>query len=185
MMAADDVTLTATGDLAVRKKVRKLASGYYGVVFSGVKFSQVASNLVLNFTMTHPGENQFFDDVSNEGFQRAPAFERAGLGFYDYANRTDEDIWNRQYFANTALESKWNYQLLDAIRPKLYQGYEANQVKLDGNTINGLSCSLIEDPKRQAWCLESGYTSDSSLASGPGVLLSNPFDVTGMVLVRV
>ena len=67
--------------------------------------------------------------------------------------------------------------------PSVYQGYEDDAVVFlhdaGSGLPNGVSCDLVSEANRRAWCHESGYTINITADTGPGVLVTEPFDVVG------
>lgn len=127
-MRGDGVTRTFRDDLAVRKRATLLDSGYYGVVFEGIHFKDVASNVRLNFTMTHIGGGDYYAKTQTASTLSAAPWSRAGLGFPDFTNMSAATLWDIR--PDHDLTNEWEFRPVDGLYPSMYQGYEDNLISV-------------------------------------------------------
>ena len=193
IMTAPAAVQTYRDDIAIRQPITLLPSGYYGAVFSGIAFLNSTSNLKLNFTLSYPGGQQYDTDVATYMMSPPQPYARMGLGFYWYSPifagmqvrpryivvvnivgiiASQSTFWPVQ--GNVPLGSSL---LGSSIVQQLYQGYSDVVVWASSNSS---LCSAVADPSRHAWCLESGFTIDTSAGAVPGTFLTPSFNVTGM-----
>lgn len=141
-MAGDGVVETFHDDLAVRKKATLLPSGYYGAIFTNIRFKSAASNIRLNFTMTNIGGYDYHESVTTAETQRAAAFSRAGLGFHEFTPLSAETLWTIR--PDNELTSEWEYRPVEGLYPSMYAGMEDNTLRVadaaEGSLPHNLSC---------------------------------------------
>ncbi|EGD73331.1 serine/threonine protein kinase [Salpingoeca rosetta] len=177
------VTTIFTDDLAVRKRASLLPSGYYGAVFEGIHFKKAVHNLRLNFTITHPGGEPYYLDLTTHDVQNPEPYSRAGMGFPELPPLTQYTLFkSRPPEEQSQYVTDEEFRPVRDLYPSVYEGYETHAMLFMrdiGTSEMGLSCDLVEDERRRAWCLQSGYTLNVTGDTGPGVLVSAPFNVTG------
>eukprot|EP00049_Salpingoeca_infusionum_P010535 m.182392 g.182392 ORF g.182392 m.182392 type:complete len:1996 (-) comp14668_c0_seq4:2510-8497(-) len=188
-MKGAGVVTTYSDDHEMRLPVELLPSGYYGAVFSGIHFDRVVDNIRLNVTATHPGGETIYTDAKSRKIFNPPAFNRAGLGMWQFDPMLNTTLWKARPPENDfELVSDEEFRPIRGLYPSVYEGYEENIVMLssvDNTSTVTLDCSLVEDEKRHAWCLQAGFTVDPSLSVGKSVVLTPSFNVTGRNATRV
>ena len=178
LMDGVDIQTTYLGDLAIRKRATLLPGGYYGAVFSGVKFLNVsASGVRLNFTMSYPGGQTYREQLLSYSMSPPQPFSRVGLGYTDYT-----PLWenhSRFDFFESGIDNDFLVPSGDSRSGTAYTIWEAGLYASNGsitalpNGTTGLyqglgdvvweantsDCAVVLGAERSAGCTAAGYKS--------------------------
>lgn len=171
LLDGDGVVSNFMDDLVIRQRASLLPSGRYGAIFTNVRLLNISAGVRLNFTLSYPGDLDYFD-ILQSGDSPPPAFERAGVGYTTY-----QHIYNSssQLLGNPSHGPPY---FGDEVIPDLYRGYDERVVMLGANAApHNLSCALVSDPIRAAWCLQFGYTIEPSPLPTAGCFITAPIIV--------
>lgn len=174
LMTGDGARTNFMDDIVIRQRATLLPSGRYGAIFSNVKLLNTSSAVRFNFTLSYPGNFDFYNLYAT-GDTPPPPFERTGLGQFNTVPLTNSSatMTNRDV-------SSYPYIHLDTWTNS-FRGYaESVALVRTGSTATGLSCSFETDAQRAAWCRQYGYTVVPA-ASAPGCLITDPIAVTAQV----
>ena len=200
MIDADGLQKTYLDDHAIRKRATLLPGGYYGAVFTGVRFLNISDGVRLNFTMSYPGGAAYNALLAKDMVPNQP-FSRVGLGYTDYVplwenstrygfleagtteaisplnGRTWADIWENDLYGGGVNST---ITALPDVTTRLYRGYGDSMVRATSS-----DCTAVADAWRRAWCLVSGYRADISKDVGPGLFLTPAIEVTSPIGAQV
>lgn len=193
LMDGVGIQTTYLGDLAIRKRATLLPGGYYGAIFSGIKFLNVSAHGVrLNFTMSYPGGQTYREQLLSYSMSPPQPFSRVGLGYTDYT-----PLWenhSRFDFLESGIDNEFLVPSGDSRSGTAYTIWEAGLYASNGSITalpnvttrvyrglgdvvskaNASDCAVVLGTERRAWCTSSGYKTSMSGDPGPGLLLTAP-----------
>ena len=169
--------MTYMDDIAVRKRAILLPGGYYGAVFDNMALRDVSPGVLLNFTMSYPGGEQYYEDVTIYGSTPPTPYSRAGIAWPELPHLlTGKQATFWPVIGNVP---PTDIVLGDTITTQIYEGIQSQVLWARDQPVNQTMCEGVSDAGRKAWCLQSGYTLIVAGDHSPGMTLTNPIAVVG------